>query len=377
MADQELALFYDTPALFSVTEFQAPMPDTDALWLAKSATEWSGIFEKVHEFSGGYSSVGCGARPLSLKDLFRLFLDDEMFSQSMQMTPLHMRLLLHPLQSLVCQYRQHVSCVSSDTTTGFRTRPKSATTTPTAASTRLRLRLEEVKSLLQRWYDLADRYIKSTPHPLCPLMQASLIMFHLVSLNAVTNMPEIERLARREGLDDAVGARGAGDGGAGSAGAGYAYPQLVWMHKQCISDVEEAVFHAGQVLRLVRQMPGSVRPPWWAGAIYRAALVLWCDSLVHNDPVPSSSSPANGNLFATDDAASAFAVDALPPDHALVTRYLTKREGTPVLTKRDGSVLGLGDPFAVLFYCVDVVLEGISTRFSDGICNKLTSLAKN
>lgn len=341
MVDQDLSLFHDTAPLFSVTEFGAPMPDSDALWHAKSSKEWSSIFEQVHEFSGGYSSLGSGARPLCLRDLFRMFLDDAIVSQGIELTPLHLRLLLHPLQSLVCQFRQLLSCFSD--TSGFRIGSKSVT----AASTRIRL--EEVQALFQRWYALTSRYLKN--NPLCPLMQANLVMFHLISLNAVTNFPEIERHARREDT-------------------GGSYQELTWCHKQCIADVEEAVFHGGQILRLVRSMPRSIRPPWWAGAIYRAALLFWCHSLVH-----SATTTQTSGAFTHQD--SSVAVDGLPPDHGLVVRYLTKREGIPTLTRRDGSQIPIENPFAMLFHCVDIISEGVSTRFSDAIRNKLTQLAKS
>ncbi|KAI7104017.1 transcription factor Cmr1, partial [Hortaea werneckii] len=192
MVDQEISLFHDTAPLFSVTEFAAPMPDADRLWHAKSAAEWSSVFEQVHEFSGGFSSVGSGARPLSLHDLFRHFLNDEMISLGIETTPLQLRLLLHPLQSLVCQYGQLLSCFGDSMG-----KHQSGPHTMTATSTRNRL--GEVQSLLSRWFDLAERYLKA--NPMCAFMQTNLIIFHLISLNAVTNFPEIERLARREGVD--------------------------------------------------------------------------------------------------------------------------------------------------------------------------------
>jgi len=340
MVDQDMSLFHDTAPLFSVTEFGAPMPDADRLWHAKTAADWSGVFNQVHEFSSGFSSVGSGARPLSLRDLFRHFLDDEIVAQSIELTPLHLRLLLHPLQSLVCQFCQLLSCFSDNLASRQRARAV------TAASTRVRL--EEVQTLLQRWYDLADRYLKA--NPMCALMQANMIVFHLISLNAVTNFPEIERLARRENFDGT-------------------YQQLIWTHKRCISDVEEAIFHCGQVLRLVRSMPRGIRPPWWPGAVYRAALILWTDSLTHNETV----SPSSG-LFPV--SGPSFAVDALPAEHPLIVRYLTKREGAPTLTKRDGSQIPLDHAFTVLSHCIDVIDEGIATRFSDGIRGKLERLAR-
>lgn len=340
MVDQDLSLFRDTAPLFSVTEFGAPMPDAERLWQAKSGAEWSSIFEQVHQLSGGYSSIGSGARPLSLRELFRHFLDDEILSLGIELTPLHLRLLLHPLQALVCQYSQLLSCFSD--TMGARQRTKAVT----AASTRCRL--EEIQALLQRWYDLADRFIKN--NLACAMMQSALIVFHLISLNAVTNFPEVERLARKEGFDGS-------------------YQQLMWIHKRCILDVEEATFHAGQVLRLIRNMPRNVRPPWWAGAIYRVSLILWTDSLTHTESI----SPTGG-LFPV--PGPSFAVDALSPDHPLIIRYLQKREGVPCLTKRDGSQIPLDHAFTILSHCVDVVDEGVSTRFSDGIRNKLERLAR-
>ena len=343
MVDQDLSLFHDTAPLFSVTEFATPMPDADRLWHAKSAAEWSSIFEQVHEFSGGFSSLGSGARPLSLKDLFRHFLDDEMIPLGIEMTPLQMRLLLHPLQTLVCQYSQLLSCFSDSLSSR-----NTSTRALTAASTRARL--EEVQSLLQRWFDLAERYLKA--NPMCAMMQTNLVLFHLISLNAVTNFPEIERLARRENTDGSL-------------------QQLVWLHKRCISDVEEAVFHCGQVLRLVRSMPRGIRPPWWAAAVYRATLILWTDSLVHN----GNAMPAGPNGMYPVSGPS-FAIDALPSDHPLIIRYLTKREGAPCLTKRDGSQIGIDHTFPVLQHCIGVIDEGASSRFSDGIRGKLEKLAR-
>src|ERR1700710_1647219 len=97
--------------------------------------------------SGGYSSVGTGVRPLSLRELFRHFLDDEILSRGIELTPLHLRLLLHPLQSLVCQYRQLESCFSSVTTS----MNGSAANGNSASAASSRARSEELQVLLKRW----------------------------------------------------------------------------------------------------------------------------------------------------------------------------------------------------------------------------------
>jgi hypothetical protein len=189
-------------------------------------------------------------------------------------------------------------------------------------------------------------------NPVCPMMQANLVMFHLISMNAVTNFPEIERLARREGVDGS-------------------YQQMLWMHKKCLSDVQEAIVHAGQVLRLVREMPRGIRPPWWPGAVYRAALVLWTDSLAHNEPM----SP-NQQQRQFQPPHAAFAVDRLPSDHPTILRYMSRKEGIPTMTKRDGTPVLLDNGFSVLSHCIDVIDEGVATRFSDGIRSKIEKLAR-
>nr|POF15245.1 hypothetical protein CFP56_42134 [Quercus suber] len=344
MVDQDLALFHDTAPLFSVTEFCVPMPDADRLWKARTAVEWSSTFEQVHEFAGGYSSVGSGARPLSLRELFRHFLNDEVAARKIEMTPMHMRLLLHPLQSQVCQYRQLLGCFSDAPPIG----PPSGRAM-SAASTRARF--DEVMALCQRWFTLAERYLKT--NPTCPMMQTNLIMFHLISLNSVTTFPEVERLARRENFDGS-------------------YAQLLWAHQRCLHAPEEAVFHCGQVLRLVRSMPRGVRPPWWAGAIYRASLILWADSLVAKEVTAPPSS--NGGMYPV--PGPSFAIDALPADHPLIVRYLNKHEGVPCVTRRDGSQMSIDHSFKVLHHCIELIDEGISTRFSGGIRAKLEFLAR-
>lgn len=352
MVDQDLSLFHDTAPTFAVTEFGVPMPDSDRLWHAKSAAEWSDVYNQVHrDFHSGYNSASSTARPLSLRDLFTFFLDDEIISQGIELTPLHLRLLLHPLQSLVWQQSQLLSCFSDS----LGNRARAARTTVTAASTRQRL--EEVQSLLQRWHDLSERYLKQ--NPMCVQMQAALVIFHLISLNTVTNFPEIERMARREGFDGS-------------------FQQMAWWHKRCILDINEAVFHAGQAIRIMRSMPHGVRPPWWPGTVYRVALILWTESLTRSpESLKSSVSPTSAMFPPSPAGAMAFAVDSLPPEHPLVVRYLTKHEGVPALTKRDGTMLMLENGFSVLSYCIDVLDEGVSTRFSEGIRAKLERLARS
>ena len=89
---------------------------------------------------------------------------------------------------------------------------------------------------------------------------ANLIIYHLISLNAITSFKDIEQFARRE---VALGS----------------FRYASWLQMRCIDQPEEAFFHCGQILRLIRSMPRPVRPPWWAGAVYRVALTGWATSM--------------------------------------------------------------------------------------------------
>ena len=335
MVDQELALFHDTASLLSVTEFAVPMPDTDRLWNARTAAGWSSIFEEVHEFVGRTSSVGSGARPLPLKDLFRHFLGDELVSFGIETTPLQLRLLLHPLQSLVWQASEILTCFS-DTHLGADSHEESVT----AASTRTRLR--EVQCLLERWLRLVKRYLSY--QPLCKTSRENLILFHLISMNAISDFPAMERFARRDADSDPS-------------------PSPL---QRCIRDRRRAIFHSGQVLRLIRGMENTARPTWWAGAVYRAGLILWCQSFfagaTYRRPPPSPSPEL-------------FAIDDLQDDHPFIARYLNTHQGRPCVTKTDGSRMELESGTAILEHIVEVIREGQASGLSEGICYKLERLA--
>lgn len=332
LVDQELALFYDTPTLLLITDLSIPMPDVNGLWQATSAQDWLMVFEQTRTFSSETLSMGSGMRPGSLRDCFTTFLNDTPECYSLPLTALHLRLLLHPLQSLVCQFRHLQACLPD--ANNF------------AATTQHRL--DEVTTLLARWYSLSEQYL-STNGP-CPIMYASLIIFHLINLAAVSSIPDIERMARGESVDGS-------------------YQSVVWAHRSCVVDAEKALFHSGQVLRLVQVMPRSIRPPWWAAAVYRASLVLWCQSLVHNGLLK----PASG----LSTSASQVPLDQLEPRHPLLLNYVEKGEGTPVLTQRDQSFMALDNPAAVLGHCVGIIADGVQSRFTEGLCSKLMRLARN
>jgi hypothetical protein len=177
-----------------------------------------------------------------------------------------------------------------------------------------------------------------------------LVMFHPISLNAVTSFTGIEQLARREGFDGT-------------------YQQLIMLQRRCIQETGEAYVHCGQVLRLIRSMPKAVRPPWWPAAVYRVSLVLWTGSMSQNEFVPQG----GVSMFA--DSGSTFAIDSLPMEHHSINQYLRNGDSSvPMLTKLDGSLISFDNPHNILLHCIGILEEGVPTRFSEGIINKLKRL---
>lgn len=182
---------------------------------------------------------------LSLSHLFQDMLRDELEMKNRRLCPSTLRLLLHPLQSLAGHVGQLMSCFYGMHDNQQGTRPI------TTASTLMRL--EEVQSLLHKWHDLC--MIHSRANPDCATTNSSLALYHIISLNTISYFPEIERLVRKEGFD----------------GSSW---ESVLHSKQFIYKPKHAIFHCGQILRIISNMPKTGRPPWWPAAIYRVSASL-------------------------------------------------------------------------------------------------------
>ena len=375
MVDQELGLFHDTAPMLAISELQCPLPGPESLWMATSVDEWSSNTQKIYAGGNTVNPQMLGAPPISpsLCDLFQDFLQDNLGRRQNILTPVHMRLLLHPLQSLLCHIRQMLSCFSDAI---------SSRCSPSRGATKesTQLRLEEVQALLQKWYELSMALQKANPG--CHTTRCNLVLYHLISLNAVTNFPEIERLARREAFDGS-------------------YWDLAVRHKRCVSNREESIFHSGQVMRLVRSMPRDQRPSWWSAAIYRATLILWIDSVCRMDPafqkqqvlqespIPAVRSPVknedtgaatsagDGSTGVATPSGEPVSIDQVTPEDVSIIAYLWSGDGVAVLTGADGSAVGLDKSASVISYGVMAIDEGISTRIGDGIKRKLVTLGNH
>ncbi|KAK0615866.1 transcription factor Cmr1 [Bombardia bombarda] len=348
MLDQELSLFHDTAPLLAITELQCPLPGPEVLWMAPNSERWLAAIQSVYGCTANVNPQLLNAPSItpSLSDLFQDFLHDNLSRRQSSLSPQQLRLILHPLQSLLCHLRQMLSCFSDVLSSRSRT-----ARTLTKASTLLRL--EEVQALLQKWYELTMIYHKANPN--CPITRCNMVLYHLISLNAVTNFPEIERLARREGYDGS-------------------YWELSLRHKRCIYQREEAIFHCGQVFRLLRMMPNNRRPSWWSAAMYRATLILWTDSISRLDPNFQTDKRDNS---VSGSSAGPVAIDQVTPEDPAVIAYLWSGDGMAVLTRLDGSTVSLEKPADVLTYAIRNIEDGFSSRIGDGIKRKLMALGSN
>ncbi|CAD6455119.1 0fd24a5c-df01-40a9-8c3e-a138a5a3fed6 [Sclerotinia trifoliorum] len=339
MVDQELSLFHDTAPIMSITELETPMPGLECLWLAKDANEWSTIIQQTYigtDWLLHSNPVGTPPAGPSLCGLFRDMLSDNIERRHGQLSPLQLKLLLHPLHSSLCHLHQALSFQSEVYSS------RQGTRTVTKASNLLRL--QEAQSLLQKWYDLCELNAKNDPN--CQITRANLVLYHLISLNAVTLFPDIERLARKEDFD----------------GTSF---ELSQRYKRCIYNPAEALFHCGQVIRLVTSMPKEGRPRWWSVAIYRVTMILWLECVARVETYTQRL-----------DKGPIFPIDAVAPDHPSVKSYLWNAEGTPVLSKADGYV-ELNRPNDVMNHCISLLDFGVTLPMPDGIRRKLVALSSN
>lgn len=330
--DQELSLFSDTTPLLNVVNIQAPMPSSEHLWAARTADEWAVRYQEVLKDK---SLEGA-----SLRDLFTSFVEGELSNTDIDLSPIQLRLLLHPLQTLVCQLRQFLTCLPDSGRQSMGT---------SISKVAIKARLEEISALLRQWYAFTQRCIAKEGGETCWTTKASLIMYHLISLNTRSSLAFIEQFARGE--VQCASARHASQ----------------WLKRHCVDEPEEILFHCGQVMRLITSTPDALRPPWWAGAIYRVGLIGWATSMAG----------AAGSRLPLDHATEVdkpFAIDTLEPEHPSIQQYLQYKEGVPMLSRRNGRLVEMKVPINILQHCVSILEEDLSMRASEGIMRKLQGL---
>lgn len=348
MLDQELSLFYDQPPTFAITELLAPLPDLDVLWLARSGTEWKSLYDATA------AGVGPQSRPpqYSLRRLFQLCLANDIDSTSYTLTPTRLRLLLYPIQSLVFHHSQLLDLSFPYQHTLALSSFKPTTTTRTSTL----LRLEELQGLLQTWWTLASSSSQEETDNDEEQTIANFVLFHLISLNLHTNLKAIEAFARGHQQD--LNAESTEEDAEGD--------RQEFLSSRCIFAPHEALYHAGQILRLLTTTTTRHRPLWWAAAVYRVALVLWAYAMMSMSPPPPSITTSEMIVR----------IDAVEPGDCGMARFLRYQRGVTAVLGEEGVRVDGGNPGAVLSWCLGVLKQDKEggTWFALGVGRKLEML---
>ncbi|KAI0479642.1 hypothetical protein F4859DRAFT_503659 [Xylaria cf. heliscus] len=317
MVDQELSLFHDTGPVLALDELRAPLPGPEELWTSSDSSYWMMAMSAI-------------ADPLSLTpslyDLFQDFRHDRLNAdQAAGLTPYRMRLLLHPIHSHLWHSRSmnlHYSGTSVN-------------------ETKIPILSNNDQPLLRKWRDICYSHYNGDPN--CLVTRSNLVLSHLISLNNLIHFPAIEQYARAEQSDSG----------------------------RLVLPSSAAVYHCGQVLRILRTMPAEQRPVWWSVAIYRVMLILWMFSVVQSS---TTTLDRNANLDENEGTAPTLIIDHLDLVEERLFDFLYKDNSILALSRSQGSPISLAEPSNVLNHAVEILDEGVSTRFCDGIKRKLLEL---
>ncbi|KAJ5617969.1 hypothetical protein N7537_003083 [Penicillium hordei] len=317
------------------TSLNTPIPSLDATWNAQSINHW---------IEGIPSSSGHIIIPPSLDDWIRWFSDTNDISSATHISPITLRLLLCDLQNQVIYLRANIDKSQGPGQTYRNPQNLSIVLIP--------VQMQSVQELLRKWYDLAKTHRPSKK--ICPATASNMILYHLIMLNAVVSFPQIEHLARSSPENDT--------GSKSPRFHGFKQPHH-------LENTREIYFHCGQVLRHVQSIPEPTRPPWWAGSVYRIALIAWANGMVCTgvDDVHHE-----GDI----DTQTTLFLDALPPDHASIMAYLNHQGGIPAFSGSNGAMVLLGNSVGVIRYCAHFLNTNIKASVTLGIHRKLLAMAQ-
>jgi hypothetical protein len=155
-----------------------------------------------------------------------------------------------------------------------------------------------------------------------------------------------------------------------------------WMRFTTENTMPLLLYHCGQCLHHLRNLPSATRPLWWAAALYQVTMLLilaaWSNCTkprmcYQSHLVPGAIPWQQSPLIALD---TEYNVGNSEQDIDL-QRFLTRSQGTAVLTWPDGSAMFINTATDVLGYCIGVLdkhLLSNSTELANSIAVKLQTL---
>ncbi|XP_014553138.1 hypothetical protein COCVIDRAFT_108501 [Bipolaris victoriae FI3] len=320
--DLETSLLHDVPPVLSNCDLQVPLPNDSNLWNAQSYNDWIG--------QPGANEIQMGRELPSLNGLFRSFLQGRL-TGSDDVPPYHLRLLLHPLQAMVLEQQQLLRIFDNDESTNRHR---------VLSKTKVLGRLQETQGLVQDLATLLNRHSQATMDSenkpwTVPVDWTGIIMLHLVSLNVYTSIPDIEKCAKEEPPSSA------------SACA------EMWSRVRYPEEGNYVLFHAGQIFRLIDNLPVDARPIWWPVAIYRASMACWSLRTIERINTGIQSREVG--------------IDALLPSDE--ERFLNTPAVTPVVTFPDNRRLPIFEGGNSLLCCISK-LENHPTHLVSSVLEK-------
>jgi len=330
MLDQEVNLFHDHQPSLDVENIATPRPASECSWEAMSAQSWLNCYIDARQRE--LANLGEATSTPSLANLFAGLVNGELSNKAEEISWLELRLLLHPLQALI----YHLNKTSSS---NFRPNNQ-------AHWQRFCLQVEEIQHLLKQWYDIAKQNILSGDN-ISYQGCCAMIVYHLISLNAVTYFPDIERLARGQ-ISMAE------------------FKESIWTERRYVKNLPFIWCHCGQILRYFRMLPKSRRPHWWSASIYRVALSLWATELA-KEHISNKSKPKT--------LLKPLSVDTVPFHHPSIVRFLQHEDQIPEISHTDGSPAILNGPVDIIKLNIAFLDEQAPlSKFSQGIRTRLGML---
>lgn len=353
--DLEMSLFHDIPPKLDATSIHFPLP---VMTVASQGTRMAMDGWKSDTTPPSSVEPTQGQGYTSLTKLFEALTTGQL-SRLQDVPATHLRLLLHPLQSMSMRLHQCLDTFSN--LQGPGARPSATISLASKAF------VDEHMILLARWRYLAT-IVAARRENKPTILASSLALHHIMVLNSLASFPEIERLTRLWT-------------GSGTITPTHSYQS--WMRTASPEGLALLMFNCGQLLHVLRSMPPTVRPIWWPAALYRVTLLL-CQAVISLNSMSAVAMfgfsgsaqvipPDSSNLVFLDQNISPNAEDR----DAGLREFLSRLHGRPVLTGVDGNAVMLLSEIIVLDHCVAMLEQHLlfdESAFARGIYEKLCEL---
>lgn len=318
--DLELSLALDAAPMIPINALQTPLPEDDNVWHAPTSEAW--YQERPRSAQGTDSD-----KLPSLARLYTRFIQGRLMSVPISPNH-HLTLLLHPILAAIMNEQENLRVFLSD--------EGSVRSSGPISKTKIVAHLQDLQALLEGLSD--TMYARITENDGVPALEyIGLIMTHLVVLNTLTCMPEIERIARINPPTALI-------------------DRVELLRRVKIADSPCTVlYHAGQVFRLLNCINSERRMPWWPIAAYRAAMAIWSFSGTAVSPLPS---------------AALVSINTMGPNEKILSDYRNGTAGRPVVTLLNSRQIPALEGNGIITYCIELLTQD-STQLCKGTRAKL------